>query len=385
MTLISFRNPCFIREFAHLALKFHMQLVSNILSRIGVDCFMAKQANKPKQTRHWSSALRFLDLPAEIRNQIYRDALVFGSCQYYGSRTSSVALLSTCKQVRKEAEDILYAENEIVIRLASSQETGIKIYSLAVVRLTVNGRDVTYKQRDGRMCVEWPKVVQRIGALRVGCSLNHDPNDSQAASAVLMINHILYDLNYVLLGNLRLGRIRIDVTNNVPTAFVDPILAEMLSPLSLFGKRAHLDFQGLPRHIIRSLLDESIKTDSTDRMDVFETLDRLRREAKEYLPLLNTARISQLKIFSGVGHLLNRAQSNIPSTYSMMTVSKDKELKSNLGALDLALSHIDPDAIVKDNAWKSSRLNAEQLQSLNRLRNRKMLPKVRTSVKVHSA
>lgn len=67
---------------------------------------------------------RLLDLPAEIRNSIYRYALAPTGCVVLTSTKSkrfaitpnlAPALLATCHQIHKEAADILYAENTVCI------------------------------------------------------------------------------------------------------------------------------------------------------------------------------------------------------------------------------------------------------------------------------
>lgn len=66
----------------------------------------------------------FLDLPAELRNRVYR--MRFSPRDEYGevhiSRDSSkdgsgscLALLQTCRQIRDEAQCIYYAENKLII------------------------------------------------------------------------------------------------------------------------------------------------------------------------------------------------------------------------------------------------------------------------------
>jgi hypothetical protein len=59
----------------------------------------------------------FLDLPAELRNEIYRQVFVSDDCFNFDSPRNfsrSAAFLRTCKQVYNEARSILYSENHFL-------------------------------------------------------------------------------------------------------------------------------------------------------------------------------------------------------------------------------------------------------------------------------
>ncbi|OQO01805.1 hypothetical protein B0A48_12278 [Cryoendolithus antarcticus] len=84
------------------------------------------QASKSKSsTKETSSRAGFLDLPPELRNEIYRltfvtpnkDRLDFGSPSARFSR--SAAFLRTCSTVHNEARSILYSENEFFFQRQS--------------------------------------------------------------------------------------------------------------------------------------------------------------------------------------------------------------------------------------------------------------------------
>lgn len=83
-------------------------------------------------TSNTSAASRagFLDLPAELRNEVYRLAFVSPSRFDFGSPTArtferSSAFLRTCKQVHNEGRTILYAENEFFFQRQSRRHGSI--------------------------------------------------------------------------------------------------------------------------------------------------------------------------------------------------------------------------------------------------------------------
>ncbi|CAK3942451.1 Hypothetical predicted protein [Lecanosticta acicola] len=96
--------------------------------------------NPPASSKN-DKPFRFLDLPAELRNGVYRELLVtrsgylsthrLGDTSYIQAEQGGTkfdlhspgchpAILETCKQVYKEAKSVLYVENVIVARLTAN-------------------------------------------------------------------------------------------------------------------------------------------------------------------------------------------------------------------------------------------------------------------------
>jgi hypothetical protein len=102
---------------------------------------------KSNSAKKWKG---FLDIPAELRNQIYRHLLVKKSQVSFAhpinfSRTA--ALLRTCRQVYEEARGILYSENEF--RFERDHRNIRRAYSVA-------SHEVGYQQ--------FLRVLKSIGA-----------------------------------------------------------------------------------------------------------------------------------------------------------------------------------------------------------------------------
>lgn len=308
-------------------------------------------------------ASSFLDLPAEIRDQIYRDAVVFESSQYYGIKSCSPALLATCKQVRYEAEDILYSQNEVINRLATSVDSE--------VTLTANGRDIRHKKLDREVQLPYPKYLFRVRKIRMGCSFNHRSHES-IPPVMYTVNDILYGLHQFLLGNPHVERIRIDITNN--STSIGQHLKDTLSPLSLFRQRAQLHFQGASSSIARCLLEDSLQTHPNDHLDVFGTLLKLQSKAEDYVALFDGKIRTPLAV-SSVKNALKGIERNLRSTERMMTLSKDRQLKQSLHSLEEALSCVDSNDI----NFRTKRLNAKYLQSLKHLMHKRVLSRYGSS------
>ena len=71
-----------------------------------------------------SNKIGLLDLPAELRNQIYQHVLVDDEKLDFGHPTNlqhTAAILRTCRQVHDEARGILYSENVFCLRRRKEQ------------------------------------------------------------------------------------------------------------------------------------------------------------------------------------------------------------------------------------------------------------------------
>jgi hypothetical protein len=93
---------------------------SSIYKLLGVDISEAAlhiMKQTPRITR--SGRAGFLDLPGELRNDIYRLTLKYDHA-VNGERTKfpSIALLRTCKKIHEEAASILYSENTFTFGIA---------------------------------------------------------------------------------------------------------------------------------------------------------------------------------------------------------------------------------------------------------------------------
>lgn len=81
----------------------------------------------------------FLDLPAEIRNQIYRLTFVSGErldFAYPSNFSRSSSLLQTCRQVHEEGRSILYSENTFYFQRRKKEQSA---------RWTTNVFEIGYK------------------------------------------------------------------------------------------------------------------------------------------------------------------------------------------------------------------------------------------------
>ncbi|SMR54403.1 unnamed protein product [Zymoseptoria tritici ST99CH_3D1] len=91
---------------------------------------------------------RFLDLPPEMKNLIYKELLVLQD-----SYTCFPEILGTCRQIFKEGSNILYGDNEIGI-------------TLLPLRSVVHGKE--YEGIENHPATfDWPEWINRVQHLRV--------------------------------------------------------------------------------------------------------------------------------------------------------------------------------------------------------------------------
>ncbi|KAK5111506.1 hypothetical protein LTR85_011854 [Meristemomyces frigidus] len=107
-----------------------------------------------KQADNYMS-FRFLDLPPEMRNMVYKELVVLQESWYCHPQ-----ILATSKHVNKEASSILYGDNLIEIKI---YEDGVNTHGKRS-GLYVPGRVAGYG--DFRK-LEWPDLLHRVQHLRI--------------------------------------------------------------------------------------------------------------------------------------------------------------------------------------------------------------------------
>ncbi|KAF7193298.1 hypothetical protein HII31_05392 [Pseudocercospora fuligena] len=125
----------------------------------------------------------FLDLPGELRNQIYEHALIMKSPIEFGRMSLSpwardnhqiltirggLAMLATCRQIRSEALAYFYSKNEFIIRLRD--------YGNQFLENLTN--DATSKLENVRL--RWP----------LGLLLHHSYPETSALGAIIVVDEI---------------------------------------------------------------------------------------------------------------------------------------------------------------------------------------------------
>ena len=216
---------------------------------------------------------RFLDLPAELRNAIYRELLIITTFKPGEDSSAPVvvkkvwpAILAVNHQIHQEAEDLLYAESEMIVGLSLSTYAGD-------VGLTVNGSRVP---REDRFMItrppSWPLYLLRARHIRIVLQFfgslgrtSMDTTFGPGRSRITQWKGLLHDLQSFLLGAKVLKDVELELRTACPIMPV-AIWQDTLSPVASMGTT--ISFTGFTWGIEESLLQMmsgASRPDATER------------------------------------------------------------------------------------------------------------------------
>ncbi|KAI7195350.1 hypothetical protein D0869_02981 [Hortaea werneckii] len=189
---------------------------------------------------------RLLDLAPDLRGRIYRKLLTWPEGDSYHLSTCHPQILTVCRQVKAEAEEVLYKENTEVIHLALRQQTR----SLTSCLLSVGVGRTLRRELVSTTCLEgcgWPGHLRRMGRLKVVVSMTPGTTSATGGAAGSMkemarkVNNILYSLVNFLAGSSGgVQGVEIVLQQELESGVLaglnldGPLLARMLWPLSKF-------------------------------------------------------------------------------------------------------------------------------------------------------
>ncbi|GAB1725766.1 hypothetical protein NU195Hw_g4922t1 [Hortaea werneckii] len=193
---------------------------------------------------------RLFDLAPDLRGRIYHELLTWPTNDHYHLSTCHPQILAVSKQVKAEAEAILYKENTEVIHLALLQQSR----PLTSCLLSVGGGRTLHRELVSTTCLEgcgWPGHLRRMGRLRVVVRMALATTNAGAmAGMARKVNNILYSLVNFLAGSSGGAQgIEIVLQQQSESGAIaglkleGPLVARMLWPLSKC--RAHQPPRGV--------------------------------------------------------------------------------------------------------------------------------------------
>ncbi|KAI7268347.1 hypothetical protein KC343_g6230 [Hortaea werneckii] len=164
---------------------------------------------------HVNSAFRFLDLPAEMRNLVYRELLVWPSDR---PERCWPQILRTCRQISYEATDIIYTENaakvEVEIENGGLEDSDHIFWWVAYMggRKFDNGNDrienyfsETLREYDFRCS----PFLLRQASIQVDIRLQGDDSDGHPEDVAIILSRVVYTLSSAFLHCKKLEKLSV--------------------------------------------------------------------------------------------------------------------------------------------------------------------------------
>jgi hypothetical protein len=244
-----------------------------------------------------ATSFRFLDLPGEMRNAIYRELLTFVRCTHC-PRIHAVChtgILCTSKGVSKEALDILYGENQIrcMFRASGYNEDPKNFFSWIHVKET-RGHDGSM-DRIFRGMSEIPDWFRRIQLLKVDLQFC----GGSIENAGFRLQTCLLNLASFLMDGHRLKKLEIHISD-VSTDEEDPDdddeyghqdvaggLDAIVYPLCRLHGVEHVEITGLSKAVTKATIDK-MQTTPKAAFNTLVHFNNLMKAAKAYAKMCNT-------------------------------------------------------------------------------------------------
>lgn len=291
-----------------------------------------------KKARRRDRTFRFLDLPAEMRNIVYTELLTF---RPKAERICWPAILTTCRQVRDEAQDLIYAVNTFDLTLAVKSTS----YMMGDVQVISNGQKRCIDEDWGLLkgLLGWPKFLENARALRLHINIDARRGWNDEAflheTDVLQVTHMLYDMQYFLQRRGKLKDLKVNLTFNMTVS--GELVEDLLRPARFMHApkwAAEVNFKGEKYEVHQGVL-----SDKTDPRGVLATLRKcyeLYHEANLVLRLLQLVPPSEYALSS----LLRTQQSTLEQEldeFIFQAPGEHRSLEETLRELDLTLRGID--------------------------------------------
>ena len=191
------------------------------------------------------TTFRFLDLPPELRNLVYADALTLRHGRdKFSAKSCHPSILATCTQVFEEASGILNGEGQAEVSIDlwrreyrpgawdSSTECGFNVYFKGAA-LAIDSQPSDHAQ------VEWPALLRRVRAIKLKINLQ---SATQPGSGLLdgeprdiQVNHALYSLYTFLSEKCKAKSLEMEVSSELVTP--DRRVRRVISPICALAGR----------------------------------------------------------------------------------------------------------------------------------------------------
>lgn len=281
---------------------------------------------------------RFLHLPPEIRNRIYRQLLHVREFSHTLRKFCWPNIIVTCKQVHEESRGILYKENSATIQIVWMQ-----MGRQPQVILNINGSDdiMSRAQRGHFSPIKWPKYLRQIEQIRFVCNLRAGNYLQRNLKHLSNVNRVFYQLRQFLQGSARTQKLRVEVRNGMGLG--EEWLSKLLAPLRLYGPNTSFTFSEIPESLTQSIVTDAQVSDARGNFDIVQKYYELTRDAHLVVsapPLVKCLRDRILPIEA----TLEKIQYDMSRFPCFVTIGWHKRFLKDLRDLEELMRKICPEA-----------------------------------------
>ncbi|RMZ05449.1 hypothetical protein D0864_02477 [Hortaea werneckii] len=267
------------------------------------------------------ATFRFLDLPAEMRNNVYEHLLTLRNLNH-GWRCYP-EILATCKQANREAREYLMTGNHskihAVLNLSLPDPLSRPPYKEQCI--FANGQQLNC---NGDLVFRWPSVLldsQYIDisiAIQQGPPLYPDRWPYDALTSDIVVNRAIYDLYYALQDGGRKPSVNFTIYVS-PGGAKTPNFARLLSPIAMFDGPKSFELSKVHRRKRRA-----IKSSATAKME-------------------HSCNENQVKRFQDVSQAIweiDSLRSTLNEACGLMTMARERRLSSAIDDLEAQVTHV---------------------------------------------
>jgi hypothetical protein len=234
-------------------------------------------------------SFRFLDLIPELRNMVYKELLTFVTCPNCPAvhEPCHPEILSTSKQVYKEAKAILYADNEVHCRFTASGPT--RGYGRATFFASIHGQEVKGDSQHRLDSIFYgmnfiPDYLRQIQRLHVDVVLDGGSKEIARSS----LQSCLLNLASFLMDGYCLKKLRIHIYDMSADDIDDTHWPDtIVYPLRRLRGIEDIELTGVS-DALKSAIIADMRSATTPTFNTLKHLVQLQAEAEGYLRIVSS-------------------------------------------------------------------------------------------------